>query len=133
MDTLNLKHLALETPRLDQAIGLRKLKLPRHQAGEKFLKGPIPWSWLVKAACLPGRSLHVAIALWFLAGLGKTPTVKLGQKLASELGIDRHAKDRALHWLIEAGLIRVSRTQGCAPVVTLLNLNSTDMDQGEAT
>ena len=24
--------------------------LPRHKRGEKFLKGPIPWNWLTKAA-----------------------------------------------------------------------------------
>ncbi len=28
---------------------------------KKFLKGPIPWQWLSKAANLPGKVLHVAI------------------------------------------------------------------------
>ena len=42
-------------------------RLPRPKAGERFLKGPIPMDWLSAAARLPGKSLHVAIAIWLCA------------------------------------------------------------------
>ena len=49
---------------------------PRHKVGEWFLKGPIPGEWLHRAAKLPGRALHVARALWYLAGVEKSQQVK---------------------------------------------------------
>jgi len=45
--------------------------LPRHKLGEKFLKGPIPWDWISRAAKQPGKAVHVALVLWFLAGIKK--------------------------------------------------------------
>lgn len=34
----------------------------------KFLRGPVDWVWPTAAARLPGRALHVAIALAYLDG-----------------------------------------------------------------
>lgn len=97
-------------------------RLPRPRAGEKFLKGPIPLDWLSTAARLPGKSLHVAIAIWFTASLAKSATVSLSNIAGLPFGLDRNAKYRALQWLEEAGLISVERKLGRAPVVTLLEL-----------
>ena len=44
-------------------------RLPRHQPGEEFLRGPIPLAWLGRAAALRGKTLAVARALWFKAGM----------------------------------------------------------------
>jgi hypothetical protein len=99
-------------------------RLPRPRAGEKFLKGPIPLDWLSTAARLPGKSLHVAIAIWFTASLAKSATVPLSNIAGLPFGLDRNAKYRALQWLEEAGLISVERKLGRAPVVTLLELKS---------
>jgi hypothetical protein len=76
--------------------------------------------WIGRAACLPGKTLHVALALQYLAGLQKTHTVKLGAKALAVLGVARDAKYDALDRLQEAGLITVVRTRGRAPVVTML-------------
>ena len=97
-------------------------RLPRPRAGEKFLKGPIPLDWLSTAARLPGRSLHVAIAIWFTASLARSATVPLSNVASLTFGLDRNAKYRALQWLEEAGLISVQRKLGRSPVVTLLEL-----------
>lgn len=98
----------------------------RHQRkaarGHRFLKGPIPWPWLVAAANLRGRTLHVAVVLWFLAGLTRSTTVKLGGRQLAELGVDRHAKYRALRALERAGLVRVKRSPGQNPLVTLFSV-----------
>jgi hypothetical protein len=87
-----------------------------------FLRGPVPLDWLGRAAQLPGRSLHVAIALWFMAGLKKTRIVQVSNITALQFGLDRNAKYRALEWLENADLISVERCAGRAPIVTILEL-----------
>lgn len=86
----------------------------------RFIKGPIPLDWISRAACLPGKTLHVALALQYLAGLQKTDTVKLGAKVLANLGVARDAKYDALVRLQQAGLIAVAQAPGRTPVVTLL-------------
>ena len=96
-----------------------KQKLPRPRSGGCFLKGPIPLDWLSAAARLPGKSLHVGIALWFMGGLTKSRVVPLSNITSLRFGLDRNAKYRALAWLEEAGLVAVERKLGRAPIVTL--------------
>jgi hypothetical protein len=99
-------------------------RLPRPKAGEKFLRGPIPLNWLSTAARLPGKSLHVAIAIWLAASLAKSATVPLSNLAAAPFGLDRNAKYRALQWLEGAGLISVERKLGRAPIVTVLEIGN---------
>ena len=72
-----------------------------------FLNGPVPSAWLMNAAKLPGRSLHVGMVLWYAAGLSEAGPVHLSNKLCLRFGLDRNAKYRALAWLENAGLIAV--------------------------
>lgn len=88
--------------------------------GDRFLKGPIPLSWLARAAKRPGRALHVGVALWFLAGLARSETVRLSSATLRTLGVDRHAARRALQLLEAEGLVSVVRRPGSNPVVTIL-------------
>ena len=85
------------------------------------LQGPIPSDWLATAAHLPGKSLHVGIALWHAAGLQNARTVLLSNVAAHRFAIDRNAKYRGLNWLEEARLIRVERRIGRSPRVTILH------------
>jgi hypothetical protein len=85
-----------------------------------FIKGPLPLRWIQAAARLPGRTLQVALALWYLAGLKKTSTVRLTSKPLVEMGVSRDAKYDGLARLEEAGLIAVQRQLGQAPLVSLL-------------
>ena len=71
-------------------------KPPRPTPGAKFLRGPVPLDWLSRAAALPGRSLHVAMAVWFMAGLRKSRTVPVSNVTGLQFGLDRNAKYRAL-------------------------------------
>ena len=93
---------------------------PRPRQGERFLKGPIPLPWLSAAAKLPGKSLHVGIALWYAAGLTRSRVVPLSNVGAQHFGLDRNAKYRALGWLESAGLVAVTRKLGRAPLVTIM-------------
>lgn len=95
-------------------------RVVRPRKGEHFLKGPVPLGWLEVAARLPGKSLHAGIALWYAAGLTRSSTVPLSNLSGARLALDRNAKYRALAWLEGAGLVRVERKLGRAPVVTIL-------------
>jgi hypothetical protein len=100
--------------------GTRRPGPPRHAKGESFLKGPIPLAWLEAAARLPGRSLHAGLALWYAAGLTRSAVVPLSNLSGVRFGLDRNAKYRALEWLESAGLVKVERKLGRAPVITIL-------------
>jgi hypothetical protein len=119
MDTIDPKKLSL--PGGSRATPPSK-KPPRHKAGEKFLRGPIPWNWLAQAARLPGKASQVAITVWFLAGIKDRRTVALSGSVLEDLGVDRFAKYRGLEALEKAGLVSVSRHPGRNPMVTILNL-----------
>lgn len=97
-----------------------QLVAPDRERQDGFIKGPLPLVWMTKAAQMPGKTLQVALALWYLCGLQKTNSVKLTTKTSSLFGLSRDAKYDALSRLEAAGLIEVLRLPGCSPVVTLL-------------
>ena len=68
--------------------------------------------------CAP-KALGVGLCLWRLAGAMKSKTVKLSTSETESLGIDRHAKARALRQLENAGLVDVVHRQGRFPRVTI--------------
>jgi hypothetical protein len=98
-------------------------RVNHHRSGKiigLFLKGPIPLNWISKSASLPGKTLHVGIALWFLSGLNRSLTVRLSGIILRLLGVHRHSSYRALIHLEKAGLVSVVRHSGRNPIVTLL-------------
>jgi len=120
MDHINLKQLSLPEDRSKPVLVSKRP--PRHKPGEKFLKGPIPLNWLAEAGQLRGKALHVAIVLWFQAGLKCLRTVKLSNAVMKRFGVDRYAAYRGLKALENAGLVSVERHAGRLPVVTILDV-----------
>lgn len=96
--------------------------IPRHKPGELFLRGPISWEWLCLAARQSGKALHVAIAIWLLVGIKKSPRVKLSSKFLRMLGVGRHSAYRGLTKLRDVNLIKVERHRGRLPIVTVLDI-----------
>jgi hypothetical protein len=89
--------------------------------GERFLCGPLPWSWLTQAGRLPGCTLHVALRLWLEAGFHRTLRVSLNlTALAAEFNVDRATASRALHALVRERLVHVERRNGQKSMVTIL-------------
>jgi hypothetical protein len=119
MDPIDPKKLSLPENKVQGALP-SKLP-PRHKRGEKFLKGPIPWNWLCKAAHLCGKAFQVAIAIWFLAGVHKRREVKISGPAVADLGVNRHAYYRGLKVLEHAGLVSVQRAPGRKALVTILD------------
>jgi hypothetical protein len=119
MEDFDLEKLSLGERKTEQH---QKIKKPsqKRQIG-RFLKGPIPLGWLSKAACLPGKALHVSIALRFLEGLKKDKRVALSNKVLEDFGVSRFAKARALKALEASELISVERGHGHNPVVTIIS------------
>ena len=81
----------------------------------------IPVAWLERAAQLPGRSLHVGLALWYEAGRSGSTCVDLSNKLCARFSVERTSKYRALRCLEAADLIRPQRRRGRSPRVTILD------------
>jgi hypothetical protein len=93
---------------------------PRHKRGEWFIWGPIPGDWVAAAATLPGKSLHVALAIWHAAAKAKSTTAILSRAVTKRFGVAPDSVARSLSRLEEAGLISVDRRNGRAPRATIL-------------
>jgi hypothetical protein len=101
------------------------LHRPRSQSVHRqahFLRGPISMPWLERAARLPGRALHVALAIRHQSALQRGRTVPLPNKQLAAFGVDRDAKRRGLLGLETAGLVIVERKSGCNPIVTIVEI-----------
>lgn len=88
---------------------------------KKFIKGPIPLNWISRANALPGKAGAVGLALWFLAGVQKTQTVKLTGEVEMIAGCGRKAVYAGLAALEEAGLVGVERRRGARAKVDVIS------------
>ena len=120
MNSFDPQRLALGRTRI--TVSPRRLPL-RHKVGEKFIQGPIPMTWVQRAAALPGKAFHLGMALWFMAGMTKNRRVRVTHKLASQFSVGRKAIARCLKQLQGAGLASVEQRAGRSPEVTILEAN----------
>jgi hypothetical protein len=79
----------------------------------------LPLEWANKAGCLPGKALHVALAIWRQAVLKKSMTTSLPNGPLAGYGVKERAKRAALLALEGAGLIQVEWKPGRNPIVTI--------------
>jgi hypothetical protein len=92
---------------------------PRRRKADRFLKGPVPWPWLVRAMALPGKALAVGLMLWREAGCRRQRTVYFSLARAVADGIPTATARRAVWQLERAGLVTVYRKPGHGLEVTL--------------
>ena len=85
-----------------------------------FLKGPIPMPWLIAAANLPGKALHIAIALWFWSGIKISRTFELPLNTIKDMGVSRQTCYLQLKAMEEAGLLSIKKRMGKKPEITLI-------------
>ena len=94
----------------------------RRRKHGRFLKGPVPMSWLLTAARLPGRALHVGVLLWHWCGWKRKNEFSFsGQRCADELGVDRSTVHRALRALERANLVKITWAGSKSPIVRLVD------------
>jgi DNA-binding transcriptional ArsR family regulator len=97
--------------------GFKKRRLPRVREKRfysgPFVQGPIPLKWLQLAMKLGGACLSVGLILWYLRGLKKSITFKVGLKeLADLIGRSWQTTQRALSAIEKANLITIERREG---------------------
>ncbi|WP_200375987.1 hypothetical protein [Thiocystis violacea] len=85
------------------------------------IPSPLPLDWLERAAALPGKTLHVALALCWCVGQRQHLVVRLPRTALARFTVSRDASYDALRHLEQAGLITVFRHVGRSPEVTLLD------------
>jgi hypothetical protein len=111
-------HLPVRRLQLDGATGT----LVAAPMKALFLRGPVPLEWLTVAANLPGKALHLAIALWWRHGLVKGKPFKLTKSALLALNVERDAERLGLARLEQAGLIQLERKPGQRPTISILTL-----------
>jgi hypothetical protein len=120
-DPFDLGALRLSDEELVNLLGRAPKKPPRPRLGGKFLRGPVPWTWIARAFRLPGKALAVGLLLWREAGCADRATVRFRGGLARGLGAHPDTARRGLQALEAAGLVRVERPSGRCLEVTLLD------------
>ena len=111
----------------DFGITTKRLKFDKHVSAyieapisPLFLKGPIPLDWISAAAKLPGKTINVGMALWWLHGMSKGKPFKITSKALAFFHVSNDAAYDALARLEQAGLAKLLRRPGRRPVVTVL-------------
>jgi hypothetical protein len=105
---------------------------PRHKSGQLFLKGPIPWEWLVVVLRLPRSAIAVGLLVWREAGFHRRRTVAFNlTRRARALGLHPESARRGLQALERVELVTVHRLPGCCLEVTLLDPPAPPEQRGE--
>ncbi|MFT5467534.1 MAG: hypothetical protein ACI8UO_002638 [Verrucomicrobiales bacterium] len=92
----------------------------------RFIKGPIPITWMSRALLRKPSALKVAIALFYQRGLCGADKFKVEPARFRELGVNETARHRGLKELERAGLIGVEQRAGQAPIVRMMEVDSID-------
>lgn len=86
--------------------------------GRQYIRA-MPMNWVRRAMWLPGKAFHVAVLIWYQAGLASSYQTRVSTKQMRECGIGRGVMYHALTALEDAGLIEVERHTGLQPRVTI--------------
>lgn len=95
--------------------------LPRHGAGERFIRGPIPLDWFKSASTCGDRAEAVAVLLWYAAGYQRRNPVKITPAILAELRVHPKTARRVLQKMADFGLVLVEFHRGRAPLVTIVS------------
>ena len=127
MAGLDPDHFRLKGDDHHQAGLLRGHTSRRQHTRGRFLKGPIPWCWLLAAMRLPGQAIHVGLHLRLQVGIENSDQVSLSlSKVSRECEFSRSSASRALLALEQGGLVSVIRRPGRRPLVTVIELDAVD-------
>src|SRR5258708_5881101 len=124
-DSLDLDRLRLppeDVARTDLALAVATQKPPRHRPGDKFVRGPVPWSWVCRVLGLPNTGpAALAWVLWFKVGCCGS-AFSLFPADYECLRRDRKTIRRWLAELEASGLLEVDRHRGRSPTITLCEI-----------
>jgi hypothetical protein len=113
-----------EARRSEAGIGKQKAvsqrPIPKHEQGGRFVRGPIPLTWLQPALLIGGKAGNLALAIWWLVGMQRSNPIKLTSRVMEDFGISTRSARRLLTEFERVGLVEVDRQRGRGPIVTLL-------------
>jgi hypothetical protein len=92
----------------------------------KYLRGPIPWNWIILASKLPGKALAVGLLLWFWANSTKKRTVRFQPSQVLAMGMHPKTARRGLQALADSGLVSLRHSPGCCITVMILDFDPTE-------
>ena len=116
---IDLKDFEIGTSLIDSRGGKGRVKV-RASLKDPFIKGPVPLSWLLKAANLGKCALIVGLAFWYMDGMRRQQAFKMGRgDLGRLLGASRWTILRGIRRLEIEGLIFVLREPGKKMIITL--------------
>lgn len=75
--------------------------------------------WLSRASHLPGKALHIALAIQWLAGMNAGKPFKLTANALAVMGVSDDAAGGGLKRLEAANLIVVGRMPGQRPMIAV--------------
>lgn len=116
------RFIPYEKLRYTQGLGFSKAKQV-----SLFIKGPIPMDWISAAAKLPGKAIHVALALCWMDGMNPQKRFKITRRALELFKVSDDAYRDALLRMEAAKLIRVSRSPGQRALVEIVR----DITQGK--
>jgi|APLak6261663543_1056040.scaffolds.fasta_scaffold58346_1 hypothetical protein len=99
---------------------IRTLSRPKIKRPSPYLT--IRVDFISRSAALPGKTLHVAMAIWRAATLLNTSTITLSGPALVGFGVAKDAVYPALDRLVDAKLIVTDRRRGRPPKITLLDV-----------
>ena len=90
----------------------------------RFIKGPLPLHWTMRAGALEGKALLVGLLLWYESGLqrGARRFPFNISRAARKHGVARSSLSRGLTALERAGLVQVDRAAGRKSLVHILDV-----------
>jgi hypothetical protein len=91
----------------------RRVRSMDGRLAERFLRGPIPLRWLLRASALRGSALAVGVLLWFRSGLERSRVgLTVPRQLREAAGLSRFSLARGLKALTSASLVEVVHSPG---------------------
>ncbi len=102
-----------------EAIARLKERKMRKRKG-RFVKGPLSWPSVTAAARCHPRALEILLAVKMLNDVSGQQEATISTEMATDLGITKHSKGRAIAALENAGIVRVNRKRGRLLRISLL-------------
>jgi len=88
----------------------------------RFLRGPIPLPWLIRAGQCRGKALALGMYIWFLCGVKRSSEFDINlSRIATNFLTTRRSMQRALDHLEEAKLVSVTRHRGRKHLVKIVS------------
>jgi len=113
---MDLEDFRLQGPRFRNVAPKRRY----HRNGTPFLKGPVPLDWLQRAMKLGLGPLSVGIVLWYLRGLKKSESFKVGiGDIGGLVSCSWRTTHRSLRSLEQQGLVTMERRPGRKHLITI--------------